>query len=186
MSTQESRHYEVVCLVHPDQSEHIDSLIEHQKNLIVEGGGVVHRLENWGRRHLAYSIANVHKAHYLLLNIECDIAVLESLEKWFKFNDAVLRKLVVLKKSAITNNSAMYEAIKREEKGEKNKARIDSNKVTEVSYNDLDFLGKYIMENGRIIPARISGAKASVQRKIAHAVKLARYISLLPYCDRHK
>jgi small subunit ribosomal protein S6 len=162
-------------------------MIEHQKTLITDGKGVVHRVEDWGRRHLAYSINRVFKAHYVLMNIECSQSVLEGLENWFKFNDAVLRKLIISVKGVMTGPTVMAEALKREEKGERRKRNEEESRTPlQVDYKDLDLLKHSVMENGRIIPARISGAKASIQRKIAHAIKLARYLSLLPYCDRHK
>lgn len=186
-SNENQRHYEVVFLVHPDQSEHVSSMIEHQSNLITEAGGAIHRVEDWGRRHLAYSINKVFKAHYVMMNIECSTTVLDQLNNWFKFNDAVIRKLVLQMKGVSTGPSAMAEALKREEKGERKK-RSDSaaSRVKIADYKDLDVLKSGIMENGRIIPARISGVKASFQRQLSHAIKLARYLALLPYCDRHK
>lgn len=181
-------HYEIVFLVHPDQSEHVDSMIEHLKKLVSDEKGMIHRVEDWGRRHLSYSISNVFKAHYILVNIECSYATLEALENWFKFNDAVLRKLVLRTKEAVTNVSVMAEAIAREEKGERHNKRgeFEDKKVQAVDFKDLYRLKRYIMENGRIIPARLSGANARLQRSVSHSIKLARYLSLLPYCDRHK
>ncbi|MBM93338.1 MAG: hypothetical protein CMF51_01115 [Legionellales bacterium] len=188
MSKTQSSHYEIVVLVHPDQSEHVDNMIEHFKKLVKDGSGLVHRAENWGRRHLSYSISDVFKAHYLLFNIECSYDAIESIEEWFKFNDAILRKLIIRVKSAVTTTSIMAEAIALEEKGERPAKRDDfsNRKTTSVDFKDLQQLKRYIMENGRIIPARLSGANARLQRSIARSVKLARYLSLLPYCDRHK
>ncbi|PCJ42482.1 MAG: 30S ribosomal protein S6 [Moraxellaceae bacterium] len=101
------RHYEIVFLVHPDQSEQVPSMIERYKGQIVDGGGVVHRLEDWGRRQLAYPINKIHKAHYVLLNIECSQEVLDELTNSFKFNDAVLRNLVMRRKEAVTEESLL-------------------------------------------------------------------------------
>ena len=89
------RHYEIVFIVHPDQSEQVPQMVERYKGLIAQRNGTVHRLEDWGRRQLAYPIQKVHKAHYVLMNIECDQETLTELEHAFKFNDAVLRHLVV-------------------------------------------------------------------------------------------
>src|SRR5256885_13281232 len=89
------RHYEIVFIVHPDQSEQVPAMIERYKTLVTGHGGVIHRLEDWGRRQLAYPIQKVHKAHYVLMNIECDQDGLNELEHAFKFNDAVLRHLIV-------------------------------------------------------------------------------------------
>ena len=99
------RHYEIVFLVHPDQSEQVPAMIERYKGMIATGEGRVHRLEDWGRRQLTYPIAKVHKAHYVLMNIECDAKVLEELESGFRFNDAVLRHLILVRDNAVTDQS---------------------------------------------------------------------------------
>ena len=101
------RHYEIVFLVHPDQSEQVPSMVERYKGQIADGGGVVHRLEDWGRRQLAYPINKIHKAHYVLMNIECSQEVLDELANSFKFNDAVLRNLVMRRKDAVTEESLL-------------------------------------------------------------------------------
>jgi small subunit ribosomal protein S6 len=101
------RHYELVFIVHPDQSEQVPAMIERYRTLITSDGGAVHRLEDWGRRQLAYQIHKIHKAHYVLMNIECSLAVLAELEHGFKFNDAVLRHLLISKKAAVTAPSPM-------------------------------------------------------------------------------
>ena len=101
------RHYEIVFLVHPDQSEQVPAMIERYQGMIAAGSGKVHRLEDWGRRQLAYPIAKVHKAHYVLLNIECDQKTLNELTGAFRFSDAVLRHLVVQMDKAITEPSPM-------------------------------------------------------------------------------
>ncbi|MBX3701796.1 MAG: 30S ribosomal protein S6 [Dokdonella sp.] len=99
------RHYEVVFLVHPDQSEQVPGMIERYKTLIEGDGGKVHRLEDWGRRQLAYPIQHLAKAHYVLMNIECSQAVLSELQSGFRFNDAVLRHLIVARENAVTEMS---------------------------------------------------------------------------------
>ncbi len=101
------RHYEIVFLVHPDQSAQVPAMIERYKTTIEEASGKIHRLEDWGRRHLAYPIKKIHKAHYVLMNIECDQATLEELESGFRFNDAILRSQTLLQKEAITAPSAI-------------------------------------------------------------------------------
>ena len=101
------RHYEIVFIVHPDQSEQVPAMIERYKTLISENQGKIHRLEDWGRRQLAYPINKIHKAHYVLMNIETTPAVLEELETAFRFNDAVLRHLAIQKKAAVTEASPM-------------------------------------------------------------------------------
>jgi len=101
------RHYEIVFLVHPDQSAQVPAMIERYKSTVEDASGKIHRLEDWGRRHLAYPIKKIHKAHYVLMNIECDQATLEELESGFRFNDAILRSMTLLKKDAITVPSAI-------------------------------------------------------------------------------
>ena len=99
------RHYELVFLVHPDQSEQVPGMIERYSNTITQGGGSVHRVEDWGRRQLAYPINKIHKAHYILLNIECTKEVLDEINTAFRFNDAVLRNLIMGRKGADTEES---------------------------------------------------------------------------------
>lgn len=101
------RHYEIVFIVHPDQSEQVPAMIERYQAQITASGGRVHRLEDWGRRQLAYPIQKIHKAHYLLMNIECGQEALDELEHGFKFNDAVLRHLTIVRKEAVTTPSVM-------------------------------------------------------------------------------
>lgn len=101
------RHYEVVFIVHPDQSEQVPAMIERYKALVTTTGGAIHRLEDWGRRQLAYPIQKIHKAHYVLMNIECGQEALAELEHAFKFNDAVLRHLTVAMKEAVSAPSPM-------------------------------------------------------------------------------
>jgi small subunit ribosomal protein S6 len=106
------RHYEIVFIVHPDQSEQVPAMIERYRALVAAKGGLIHRLEDWGRRQLAYPIQKIHKAHYVLMNIECNQEALDELEHAFKFNDAVLRHLTIKTKAAVVIPSAMM----REEK----------------------------------------------------------------------
>ena len=101
------RHYEIVFIVHPDQSEQVPAMIERYRTLVTSKGGQIHRLEDWGRRQLAYPIQKIHKAHYVLMNIECNQETLDELEHAFRFNDAVLRHLTVKTKAAITEPSEM-------------------------------------------------------------------------------
>ena len=109
------RHYEIVLLIHPDQSEQVPAMLERYKTLVTAGGGKVHRVEDWGRRQLAYMIQKLAKAHYLCINIECDTKVLDELETGFRFNDAVLRHLTVAKDHAETTPSVMMKAVDRED-----------------------------------------------------------------------
>ena len=101
------RHYEIVFFVHPDQSDQVPAMIKKYSGIITEKGGKIHREEDWGRRQLAYPINKIHKAHYILLNIECDLEVIEELSSNFKFNDAVLRNLILQRKTALTEKSSI-------------------------------------------------------------------------------
>ena len=109
------RHYEIVFLVHPDQSDQVPGMIERYHSMIEKGNGKVHRSEDWGRRQLAYTIDKVHKAHYVLLNVEVEQETLDELESAFRFNDAVIRTLTIKRKEAITGNSKLYEEELREQ-----------------------------------------------------------------------
>jgi len=122
------RHYEIVFIVHPDQSEQVPAMVERYKALVATHGGQVHRLEDWGRRQLAYPIQKLHKAHYVLMNIECNGEVLAELEHGFKFNDAVLRHLTIKMKKAVTEPSPMM-------KEEKSKSMME---VREDAVLDAD------------------------------------------------
>jgi small subunit ribosomal protein S6 len=110
------RHYEIVFLVHPDQSEQVPAMVERYRGIIAAGGGQVHRFEDWGRRQLAFPIAKVHKAHYVLMNIECDDKALTELTGGFRFSDAVLRHLVVKMDSAVTDPSPMAKSSEERER----------------------------------------------------------------------
>jgi small subunit ribosomal protein S6 len=111
------RHYEIVFLVHPDQSEQVPAMIERYRGMIEGNGGHIHRQEDWGRRQLAFPVQKVHKAHYVLLNIECDQDTLDELLGAFRFNDAVLRNLVIARDEAVTEPSPMAKAEEEKERG---------------------------------------------------------------------
>ena len=115
------RHYEIVVLVHPDQSEQVPAMLERYKGMVTAGGGAVHRVEDWGRRQLAFPISKVHKAHYLLLNVETDQKTMAELTGAFRFSDAVLRHLVVGMDEAVTEPSPMARG--EEEDGERRRDR---------------------------------------------------------------
>ncbi len=115
------RHYEIVFLVHPDQSEQVPAMVERYRTTIESKEGKIHRLEDWGRRQLAYPINKIHKAHYVLMNIECDQEVLDELESLFRFNDAVIRNLVIKCDEAITDQSPLAKS--KEEKDTRDRER---------------------------------------------------------------
>lgn len=104
------RHYEIVFLVHPDQSEQVPGMIERYTGVIKDSGGAIHRLEDWGRRQLAYPINKIHKAHYVLMNVECSNEVLDEITNAFRFNDAVIRNMVIRRNEAITEESPLVKA----------------------------------------------------------------------------
>ncbi|MGI0117981.1 30S ribosomal protein S6 [Zooshikella sp. RANM57] len=112
------RHYEIVFLVHPDQSEQVGAMIERYTSLVTEGNGKVHRLEDWGRRQLAYPIQKVHKAHYVLMNVECSNEILDELTNSFRFNDAVIRNMVIRRNEVVSEPSIMKSEEGRNERRE--------------------------------------------------------------------
>lgn len=136
------RHYEIVFLVHPDQSEQVGGMVERYTKLIEEDGGKIHRLEDWGRRQLAYPIDKIHKAHYIMLNVECSAKALDELTENFRYNDAVIRNMVIRRDEAVTEQSDM---LKPEDtgRGERRERRErtddnDSNNEADDSNDDAD------------------------------------------------
>lgn len=123
------RHYELVFIVHPDQSEQVPAMIEKYQALIKTSKGIIHRLEDWGRLQLAYPIQKIHKAHYVLMNIECNLETLHEIEHTFKFNDAIIRHLVFGTKEPVTSQSPMM-------KEEKSKSLVGDNNTDEDSKNE--------------------------------------------------
>lgn len=125
------RHYEVVFLVHPDQSSQVPAMTQRYQGMIQQGGGKVHRMEDWGRRQLAYPINKVHKAHYVLMNIECDQPTLAELKNAFRYNDAVLRNLILTCREAITEPSAMMK--NAEKSRHKERGRFSGESIDEIA-----------------------------------------------------
>lgn len=117
------RHYEIVFIVHPDQSAQVPAMLDRYRATIEGASGTIHRLEDWGRRHLAYPIKKIHKAHYVLMNVECDQATLDELETTFRFNDAILRSMTLLQKTAITTPSAIATATAEDNKAQEARAK---------------------------------------------------------------
>lgn len=130
------RHYEVVFMVHPDQSEQVPAMVERYKTLIEGSNGKIHRLEDWGRRQLAYPIENLVKAHYVLMNIECSQAVLTELTDSFRFNDAVLRNLVVSMDEAVTEQSLIMKH--KDDKGDRRRRDEESAETAETDGDDAE------------------------------------------------
>ena len=124
------RHYEIVFLVHPDQSEQVPGMVERYSSMITDGGGQVHRVEDWGRRQLAYPINKIHKAHYILMNIECAQEALDEITTLFRYNDAVLRNMVIKRKEAVSD---MSDIMKQENESRERKARATARMQEEES-----------------------------------------------------
>ena len=127
------RHYEIVFLVHPDQSEQVPGMVDRYRKGIEEKGGTIHRLEDWGRRQLAYPINKIHKAHYVLMNIECGADALNDLESAFRFNDAILRHMTIRRDDAVTSPSPL---VKQDEKDERAPVARDSDDDTKEASED--------------------------------------------------
>ena len=127
------RHYEIVFLVHPDQSEQVPAMLERYKGMIAAGGGTVHRLEDWGRRQLAYPIDKVHKAHYILMNVEASNGAMDELTTTFRYNDAVLRHLVIRRDDAVTEESFIMKA---EKESRERKSRYEERQAARAAVDE--------------------------------------------------
>jgi small subunit ribosomal protein S6 len=138
------RHYEIVFLVHPDQSEQVPGMIERYSNNIKSKGGTIHRLEDWGRRQLAYPINKIYKAHYVLMNIECDQEVRDELESAFRFNDAVIRNLIMKRDQAITEVSTL--AKEKSEETERKQPEAEAKKETDAVAEDAPASDQPVVE----------------------------------------
>ncbi len=123
------RHYEIIFIVHPDQSEQVPSMVERYTAIVTAKGGAIHRLEDWGRRHLAYPIQKIHKAHYVLMNIECGQEELDELTSTFRYNDAILRNLVISRDSAITEETDIMKAEASEKAEKEGRARREAERA---------------------------------------------------------
>ena len=132
------RHYEIVFMVHPDQSEQVPAMIERYTNTITEDGGQVHRLEDWGRRHLAYPINKIHKAHYVLMNVECSQAAMDEMTHNFRFNDAIIRDMILRRDGADTDLSPMKASESREDRRGGGDDRPRRSSESDDSDNDND------------------------------------------------
>ncbi|NLW03931.1 MAG: 30S ribosomal protein S6 [Pseudomonadaceae bacterium] len=130
------RHYEVIFMVHPDQSEQVPAMVERYTTLVTEAQGTVHRMEDWGRRHLAYPINKITKAHYVLMNLECPESVVNELEDVFRYNDAVIRNLIIRTNEAVTEPSPMKASESREDR--RRDDRDDRNSHDDSSEHDSD------------------------------------------------
>ena len=137
------RHYEIVFLVHPDQSEQVPAMVDRYKTVINDAAGSIHRLEDWGRRQLAYPIKKIHKAHYVLMNIECSLDTLREIENIFRFNDAIIRSIVLKKDEAVTDAShLMNEKIREDAAPRRTNAleRVFNRSVTQVLFTGRKYV----------------------------------------------
>ena len=158
------RHYEIVFLVHPDQSEQVPAMVEKYQGMVTATGGQVHRTEDWGRRQLAHPLNQIHKAHYVLMNVECDFAVIEEIKSAFRFNDAVLRHMVMSCTKAITDASPMAVAV-AEEKAKEREAqqRRDAKAAAEAAMRNDDDASEKTVDEG----TAAADAKATADAKAA-------------------
>jgi len=154
------RHYEIVALVHPDQSDQMEDIVARYRDAIERSGGVVHRYENWGRRKLAYPINKLHKAGYFLLNIECSIEVKNELENLFRFNDAIVRTLVVRMDRAVTENSPIKEKIIQQEQEDKIRREEESRERAEREAREAEAAKKQAEQEAATAEAQESGTQS--------------------------
>ena len=171
------RHYEIVFLVHPDQSEQVPAMVEKYQALVTESGGTIHRSEDWGRRQLAHPINKIHKAHYALLNVECEFPVVEEIKTAFKFNDAVLRHLVISCDEAVTEASPMAVAVAEEKAKEKEAQQRREAKATAEATMRSEAAAKAEAEAeaeaSEAAPEEPAVAEAATKEPVAEAVAAA-------------
>lgn len=184
------KHYEFTILFHPNQSERVSEMLERYVSQIKDQfGGNVHRVQDLERKKLHYTIksARTSKAHFAVMNVECTLACLEKLKSNFKFNDAIIRFLVVSRHKSIESKNVPL--LEKDEKGMLSKA---DRKIAQQPYKaediylNIPFLREYVLETGRIIPCRAAGTTAKQQRQLSKAIKWSRFLGLMPYCDRHR
>ena len=154
------RHYEIVFMVHPDQSEQVPGMIERYTNVITRDGGQVHRLEDWGRRQLAYHISKIHKAHYVLMNVEASNGAMEELTTTFRYNDAVIRNLVIRRDDAVTEESLI---MKSEKEDRERKSRYQERQAAEVN----------AQEEGAAAESNDSGDADTAEEVVEETVEVA-------------
>jgi small subunit ribosomal protein S6 len=178
-------HYEILLIIRPEHADRIPEIIEKHKNIVEEAKGSIDRVEEWGRRNLAYSIDEIQKAYYVLLNITCGVEQKEALDDIYRYNDTILRKLIIKESKPQVGKTLMMKTIEADANDTRLPKMTSFKNRDEIDYKSKRILKNYVMETGRIVPSRLTNTSTLMQRKIAKAVKLARYIALLPYCDRH-
>ncbi len=192
------RHYEIVLLIHPDQSEQAPAMVQRYAEIVAEQGGVVHHVEDWGRIQTAYPVVDVHKCHYFLLNVTCHQSSVDELARKFRFNDVVLRNLILQTHAPMSEASPMLK-LKEDDMGydaggmpsgnafkRARRTPKDQRPDAIFNYKDVNYVKRFLTEVGRIVPRRLSRVSAPEQRALAKAVKIDRYLALLPYCDYHR
>ena len=171
------RHYEIVMLIHPDPAHDAAELLQRYETLLKDKGASITRSENWGKRQLAYPIdKHIHKANYVLLNVSCESEVIDHLEENIRYNDSVIRHFVLVKPEAISTASPMMD---KDAKGLRGKD------LPAVTYMHLSTLNEHVLDTGRMVPRRITNVSALAQRRITTAIKHARFLALMPYCEHH-
>ena len=184
------KHYEFVILFHPNQSERVSEMLERYASQITDQyEGVVHRVQDLDRKKLHYTIqsARTAKAHFAVINVTCSHECLEALKSNFKFNDAIIRFLVVCRDEPVTAQAIPL--LEKDEKGSLSKtdrALMHESFKAEDIYLNIAFLREFVLETGRIIPCRAAGIAVKQQRQVSRAIKWARFLALMPYCDRHR
>lgn len=174
------KHYESVILIHPDHGGDIPQTIERFKNFLTKDGGKVHRAEDWGKILMAYTISDTKKAVYLLFNFEVTAEKQREFQEFLDFNDAVIRRLIFNVKSAETKETAMA-LLARDENFNAKKIAVKFPK----DYKNIPWMQSNLNPTGTIMPARNTELSSADQRKLSHSVKIARYLALIQYCDRH-
>lgn len=184
------KHYEFVILFHPNQSDRVGEMLERYSNQVKEQfGGKVYRVQDLERKKLHYTIksARTSKAHFAVMNIECNEECLEKLKSNFKFNDAIIRFLVITRKEAVeAQNPPLLEKDEKGSLSKHDRTIVSRPFKAEDVYLNIAFLRDFILETGRIVPCRAAGVTAKQQRQLSKAIKWTRYLALLPYCDRHR
>lgn len=180
-----SNHYEILLIIRPEHAERIPEVIEKHKHIVEQAKGSIDRIEEWGKRNLAYSIDEVQKAYYVLFNVTCGVEEKDQLEDYYKFNDLILRKLIVREKKPIVEKTLMMKTVEADANDVRLPKMTSFKNKDEIDYKSKRILKYYVMETGRIVPSRLTNTSMLMQRKIAKAIKLARFVALLPYCDRH-
>ena len=172
-------HYEIMIILNPERSEQAQEMLKRVGEMITGRNGIIHRSEDCGRRKLAYEIQNQFKGHYILVNFEGEIELVEFLRSSFKYNDAIMRCLILRVDKLFKKPTALRLEEERDEK-----VRLLTGDEV-IDYKNVHYLKDFMMETARIVPSRVSGLTSREQRKLSHAIRLARQMSLLPYCDRH-